>query len=141
MLYVEYLKTIDRCPFCDDVRERKIAENDTAILTYSIAPYHKDHLLVIPKRHRVQLSELSDMEEGDIDKLKKLALELLNRAGYSNVSILIHGAKDMGKSIPHLHHDVVPNVKYYGDKNAIAERVLLTIEEQIEIREKFRRLL
>ncbi len=141
MLYVDYLKTLDRCPFCDEVRERKIHENETAILTYSIAPYHKDHLLIIPKRHRVQIADLTDMEEGDIGKLKKLGLELLKRAGYINISILIHGVKDAGKSIPHLHYDIIPNVERYGDNNAITERVLLTQEEQDTLREKFRRLL
>ncbi len=70
MHYNDFLTTLKTCPFCE-LSQRILLENNSAYLTYSLAPYHPDHLLVVPKRHVEHILDLTDDEIKDIDALEK----------------------------------------------------------------------
>ena len=59
MLYTKYLKTMRICPFCNLTKEEKLKQNKNAILTIAKAPYTKDHLLVVPKKHVIKFNSLT----------------------------------------------------------------------------------
>ena len=69
MLYKKYLETMplkddpNDCPFCHTRPKRIFKKNKNSYLTYSLAPYHKHHLLVIPKRHVTSLLKLKTRDQ------------------------------------------------------------------------------
>ena len=140
MNYDDFLKTPRPCPFCS-TGDRRIAENERAYLTYALAPYHPDHLLVIPKRHIVDILEVSDEEERDIYALMRTAVELLHAAGYENVSVLVRDGDGSMKSVSHLHYNVIPNTRLGDIDHLGRKRTLLSVEEQGAVVEKMGKLL
>lgn len=112
MFYQEVLKKIrkeKKCPFCNPKKEEIIFENKYSYLTPARAPYTKDHLLVIPKRHVLNLKALKKKEKSAIFDLvvygmivlkkKYIAIELEYREGEMKVA---------GKSISHAHFHLIP---------------------------------
>lgn len=141
MLYKDYVKTMTGCPFCMPT-PRAILENNHAYLTYSKAPYHEDHLLVIPKRHIMGILDLTPDEQSAIDTLVRTALRVLTQLGDRQCSVLVRDGKADGlnKSVDHLHFHVVPEVRL-GDLDHVGhEREILTDEEIIAVTEKFSKL-
>lgn len=69
VLYTDLLKTQTTCPFCDPIENEVIEKNTSGFLTYSIAPYHKHHLMVIPFRHVDDFKDLSEEETVGLQKL------------------------------------------------------------------------
>ena len=127
MLYKTFLKNLNRCPFCEP-KDRIIKENKRAYLTYAIAPYHKHHLLVIPKKHDHAILDIRKNEMADITALIRYGLSLLHKLGYHNCSVLAREGK-IGKikSIEHMHYHVVPAVAlgdldHYGKQRKVITR-------------------
>lgn len=111
MLYDDYLQKLEICPFCES-DGRSFIDKKSACLTYAKAPYHPDHLLVIPKRHVVSLFDLTEEEESDINELIELGSEILKKLEYVNFTILVREGSNANKSIPHLHYHLIPNGGY-----------------------------
>ncbi|HEU5114357.1 MAG TPA: HIT domain-containing protein [Candidatus Paceibacterota bacterium] len=128
MIYKDYLKTVSECPFCA-VKQRIIKENDRAYLTYSIAPYHPDHLLIVPKRHIEHILDVTSEEMADIDALVRKGLEALKSLGHTNMSVLAKEGDFTEKSIPHVHYHVIPDVLLETSDHLGAERRVMTEEE------------
>ena len=128
MLYKDFLATMSGCPFCDG-RNGIIKDNPNAFLTYSIAPYHKHHMLVIPKRHVLDFNDLKSEEMSDIIALQKTAQELLNKLGYKDYSILVRFGDNSGKSVEHTHFHVVPDIRMGDVDHTGQDREVLSEEE------------
>lgn len=111
MLYKDFLQNLDKCPFCDGGDGRHILKTETAYLTYALAPYHKHHLLVVPFRHEEIILGLSEKEVLDMNFLKKEALMILKKLGYKSMSVLEREGDNISKSIPHLHSNIIPEVR------------------------------
>ena len=114
MLYTKFLKEMNGCPFCELNKKEIIKLNKHAILTLARAPYSKDHLLIIPKKHETHFSKLSIKEQLAIQKLVFYALKRLVKK-HKNVSVIYregeNGMKGIGKSISHLHIHLIPKIK------------------------------
>jgi len=110
MLYKDFLRDLVGCPFCELSFNRMIEEEQDAFLTYSIAPYHKHHLLVIPKNHSEHFQDLTTQETQSIEKLLHKWVNLLRSLGYEDYTILVRNGERSGKSIGHLHYHIVPVV-------------------------------
>lgn len=111
MKYHEYLKTKQRkCPFCHKTRDY-VYQTEKAYLTYCLAPYHRYHILIVPKRHIVDFTKLTPKEELNINSLIKIGIKILEKLGYKDYSVLVRNGKKIGKSIPHLHYHLVPEVQ------------------------------
>ena len=129
MLYKDFLKTIRGCAFCDNDRV-VLCDNDRAKLLYALAPYHKHHLLVVPKRHLELLEELGAEEQEAIDQLIDDAVILLRKLKYNNFSILVRDGMEAGKSVPHLHYHVIPDIRLGDVDHLGALRRVLDPEEE-----------
>ena len=125
------------CPFCNPKKEDVIAENDTAYLTYSLAPYHKDHMLVIPKRHIEEILDLTEKEVSDIYPLIKRTLTSLKKEGYEDISILIRDGSNKMKSVAHMHYNIIPITRLGDIDHEGNKREILT---QTEISETISRM-
>ncbi len=68
MKYDDYLLKIlkDECPFCDVKKEYVIEKSRYFMVVLARAPYIKDHILIVPNRHLVRLSEITPKEWWDL---------------------------------------------------------------------------
>lgn len=107
-----------KCPFCILKKSEILKANKDADIILSRARYHKDHLLVIPKKHVTKLSGLTIKEKDNFIKLFSQGLEALHKK-YTNVSVIYREGtlKGVGKSIPHAHFHLIPNMKVGPYKN------------------------
>jgi diadenosine tetraphosphate (Ap4A) HIT family hydrolase len=112
MLYEKYLKTLKKCPFCELDKGEILKQNKFAVLTLAKAPYTKNHLLVLPKRHVFKLSNLPQEQKDDFEKLVYWGMKKLHKK-HANISIVYRegSKKGVGKSISHLHYHLIPNMK------------------------------
>ena len=115
MKYVDFLKKEGTtCPFDTPIEQIVIYQCGTAFLTYALAPYAKDHWLVIPKRHVGSLTELTHEERDDIDGLLSRGLKALTALGHQGISILLRQGEGTGKTVKHLHYHLIPDT-HVGD--------------------------
>ncbi|GAA0544565.1 HIT domain-containing protein [Halorubrum ejinorense] len=114
---------IDGCPFCvlperEDAREaRVVARSDRNYVLLNNAPYNPGHAMVIPRKHREDVSDLDDATLFDHAKLTSAtvaALRLDMDPDGVNTGQNLGGAA-AGGSIDHLHTHVVP--RWNGDTN------------------------
>jgi diadenosine tetraphosphate (Ap4A) HIT family hydrolase len=133
MKYSELLKNIDTCPFCNLSNHEILIEKENAFLTYAIAPYHPDHLLVCPKRHIEHILDLTQEESRDIDALQKEGLRVLNNMKYTNVSFLVREGDNIGKSVKHLHYHLIPDIALGAGEHCGGDRMVLSKEEVAEL--------
>lgn len=141
MLYADYLKTLNRCPFCDEEHfaGQLVAENKSSALIVSLAPYHKHHLLIIPKRHLEKILEINEEEMLDIISLQKIGIKILYGLGYENMSVLVREGENIGKSVRHLHYHIIPNIMIGAENIAGGDdRKISTEEEILEFIEEMR---
>ncbi len=131
---------MEGCPFCNK-SNRIVKENDSAFLTYSLAPYHKHHLLVVPKRHITTFLEVNDKEDEDVSDLIDDGALLLEKLGYTDYSILVRNGKNAGKSIDHIHYHIIPKIQIGSYNYSGVERQIMTEEEIDEFMEEVSGLL
>ena len=118
--YADLLEKKRPCPFDTPKASDIIAQNETAYLTYSIAGYHPDQMLVIPRRHLTRLEEMFEAEIKDCEELQRLGWELLKQLGHGGVNFLLREGDSTGKTISHLHYNIMPDTRL-GDMSAHGE--------------------
>lgn len=116
MKYAEYLKTFpkDLCPFCDGQKSRTFLDNEYSFLTYAMAPYHRHHLLVVPKEHKKSFLELAKEESDAIWSLIRQGAAILLELGYESYTVIVREGKNGAKSVEHLHYHIIPE-NHIGD--------------------------
>lgn len=124
------------CPFDTPHPEDVLLQNRTAYLTYALAPYAPDHLLVIPKRHVFKILELTHEERGDVDDLLNVAWQVMQRLGHRSVSYLVREGTESGRSVDHIHYHAIPDIRIGDLDHDGNQREVLTQEgvEQVLIR-------
>lgn len=124
MRYDDLLKQETVCPFCPESMDRQhvIAEGVAAYLTIARAPYVEDHLLVIPKKHREDLANLTLLEEWSCRRLIMKGIRLLRR--HNGYTVLARNGEGVGKSIGHVHFHIVPDIVIGADSTSPTRRVL-----------------
>ncbi len=138
MLYTEFLEVNKDCPFCEPRNIKGVIEkNDHAFMTYSISPYHKHHLLVIPNRHIAFFEEINEEETIAIDRLLREGVRMIKSLGYENYTILVRNGDENNKSIEHLHYHIIPNVMISTVNHDNSTRIIMSEEEIMQILEDF----
>lgn len=140
MKYVRRLIRPDGCVFCHALTEGVkteslvLCQNEQAMLMLNKFPYNSGHLLVLPKRHGGEFTELTGAEMQDVHALMKVGIEILTEAyrpGGFNMGLNLGSVA--GAGIPeHLHWHILP--RWAGDANfypLIAETkvVIETLEQ------------
>lgn len=141
--YVRRLIRTEGCVFCHALDSGLRAEtlvlctHGEAMMMLNKYPYNSGHILVLPKRHCGDFTELTEEESQDVHKLLKIAVEVLGevyRPGGFNMGLNLGSVA--GAGIPeHLHWHVLP--RWAGDANfypLIAETkvVIETLEQTYE---------
>jgi ATP adenylyltransferase len=126
MTYIAQGAKPGRCIFCDqfqlsDLREGLVlAQTHHSAVMLNKYPYNNGHLLLAPKRHEKNLSDLSAQEYADLnDALRRcvdIVREVLNPGG---INLGMNLGKCAGAGVEdHLHWHIVP--RWEGDTNFMA---------------------
>jgi ATP adenylyltransferase len=111
-----------RCIFCEKLRKKKDEENlilyqtRYAFVMMNKFPYNNGHVMVVPKRHCLDLDELNDHELRELFQLLKGSTQILKsslRPHGFNIGINIGRAGGAGEE--HIHFHIVP--RWIGDTN------------------------
>ena len=101
----------ENCIFCSLVKKEipcdLVYENENFFSFLDIKPVSDGHLLLIPKKHIVWMSEANDETISEIFKLSKklmLALQKAVQCDFVQVSIV-------GEEVPHFHVHLIPRYK------------------------------
>jgi len=146
MKYQDFLKEKPSgCTFCTPPADRVIIENEQAFVTYSIAALCKHHIMVIPKRHVVSVREFTKEESRAVDELMKKSVASLEKLGHEFTMIFMRNGPHPGKSMEHLHYQLVPqmDIKPHFDIDVTKKddtREILTSEEINETLADFARV-
>ena len=141
MLYIDYLKKLDHCPFCVLKDNTILEENKNAFMTYALAPYHEHHILIIPKRHSTDFDLLAKEEIMDIVDLQHKAVYLLEKLGHYDYSLLVRTGDATGKTVKHTHFHLVPDITLGYVTNQVDNRTLLKNKEVDELFKEYKKVL
>ncbi len=118
MRYDDYLLKVlkDECPFCDINRDYVVEKWKYFTVLLARAPYIHDHVLIVPNRHLVRLSEITPKEWWDLVlMIEKWMIKM--ETIHSEVNLLLRDGVanwKVGKSIDHLHFHIVPDIPVYS---------------------------
>lgn len=139
MKYSEYLKTIKRCPFCYNIKHAILIENEEAFLTYAMAPYHKYHLLVVPKRHVENIKDLTWQEDVGIMALIVTGIKALDKLGHNDCTVLVRDGQTKGKSVKHhLHYHIIPGGEFHDVSLNCDVRKILSDRDEKSLRKELK---
>ena len=104
MLYSEFIKKPRNCPFCEKSNPI-IKEDKFSYITIATAPYHRHHLMVVPKRHIEKIFDAT--EEENIEMLQKSIKHILTDKKYAQY--LIKNARETF----YKNHNIKDNIKVF----------------------------
>lgn len=118
MKYEDYLLNVlkNRCPFCDMAKNYVIEQWEHFSVVLARAPYASDHLLIVPNRHFIRLSEIIPEEKITLIPLIEKWINNLE-CFHKEVNLLLRDWTADGaiwKSIDHLHFHLVPDCPLYS---------------------------
>jgi histidine triad (HIT) family protein len=101
------------CLFCKivagEIPAKVVAESDTSLAFYDIAPEAPVHVLVVPKRHFDGVNDVTATDCGVFDELIALAREVATAEGVrdSGYRLIFNVGDEGGQTVPHLHVHVL----------------------------------
>jgi ATP adenylyltransferase len=110
------------CIFCKKPMENKDEKNlilfqsDDAFVIMNKFPYNNGHLMIVPKRHCTDLSQLDDKELQELSYLLKASTQILKQCLHPHgFNIGMNIGKVGGAGEEHIHFHIVP--RWRGDIN------------------------
>lgn len=108
----------DNCIFCKiaagQIPSATVYEDDDFRAILDIAPAHKGHTIILPKKHADNIFSLDDEVTAKVFPVaKKVSQAVKDTLGCDGVNILQNNGTAAGQSVFHLHVHVVP--RYEGD--------------------------
>ncbi|HTX73249.1 MAG TPA: HIT domain-containing protein [Rectinemataceae bacterium] len=98
-----------------------VSDEGSFVVSLNLYPYNPGHLLIFPKRHVVDLRELTPEERREMDGVLDRSLAALDRVmAPSGYNIGFNMGLVAGASIDHLHLHVIPR---YPREIGIAELI------------------
>jgi histidine triad (HIT) family protein len=109
----------ESCIFCKIVRKQApasiIYEDESVIAFLDIRPLNLGHTLVIPKKHYVDIFDISEDQLSQVHKVAKQVSTAVKKATNADgISIIQQNSRAAGQDIFHLHVHVVP--RFEGQK-------------------------
>ena len=147
MKYWDFLLNVLKsdCPFCNLNKNFVVDKSKDFFVILARAPYSKDHLLIVPKRHIVRLWEITSDEWTTLVPLIEKWMKKLEKV-HDEVNLLLRDwVADwvIWKSIDHLHFHLVPDVPLYYKEAWWRKRKVFSdfqLENKTrEFKEKYRR--
>ncbi len=101
------------CIFCNiaagKIPSDILYQDEKVVAFRDVNPQAPVHLLVIPRKHIGQLSELTEKDSSLIGRMIEVANQLAKREGIagSGYRLVINSGKEGGQLVPHLHLHVL----------------------------------
>lgn len=99
---------MDDCIFCKIINKEAPAkiefENDNLMVFQNINPIAPVHVLIVPKKHIVNISDLSDEDKGVMGEMVLTAKLMAEKLGIKEAfRIAVANGVNAGQSVFHLH--------------------------------------
>lgn len=110
--YPEIVENLGKCIFCDLRDKYVVTRQESWVLTVNIYPYIDGQLLVLPERHLERYQDLTSEDVSTSDSLIRKGIRLLKRGmGVENYWIILREGKLAGKTVKHLHWNIMPYIE------------------------------
>ena len=110
-----YAERDKSCPFCTEVINRVVEENELALAFLDGYPVTQGHTLIIPKRHVADYFDLVQPELNAIQQLIKSRQSQLRKVDptITGFNVGINAGKSAGQTVFHCHIHLIP--RRHGD--------------------------
>jgi len=110
------------CLFCKiinkEIPKTFVYESNEIVAFLDINPVNFGHLLVLPKKHSVDMLDTDDHLLGDIAvAVKKLAPAMIRSTGAGGFNVEVNNGLDAGQIIAHAHWHLIPRFENDGLKH------------------------
>lgn len=132
---------MDECLFCKiikgEIPSHKVHEDEKTYAFLDINPRTQGHTLVIPKKHRKTIMDMSPDETADLFKsVNKVAKAVYGAVDAEGLNILQNNKRIAGQVVDHVHVHIIPRtqndnfkVTWSHDKK---EKELKEVQEKIK---------
>ena len=97
------------CLFCGivegKVKANLVYQDDSIVAFKDIAPKAPVHILIIPRKHLVSVSDIAEADRALIGQIFQVAARLAREQGIANngYRVVVNSGADAGQSVFHLH--------------------------------------
>ncbi|MCI9319417.1 MAG: HIT family protein [Lachnospiraceae bacterium] len=124
------------CIFCKiaqgEIPSKTIYEDEKFRVILDLAPVTKGHALILPKKHAINLFELSDETAAEAIVLaKKIAGKMREKLKCDGLNLLQNNGETAGQTIHHFHIHVIP--RYEGDGQELGWVPNEATQEELEM--------
>jgi len=101
------------CLFCGivdgKVKANVVYQDDFIVAFKDIAPKAPVHILIIPRKHLVSVSNIAEQDHGLIGQIFQVAARLAREQGIagSGFRVVVNSGADAGQSVFHLHYHLL----------------------------------
>ena len=113
---------MEDCIFCKIVKGEipcsKVYEDENIFAFLDMAPVHKGHTLVIPKKHFETILDIPEQELKElILAVKKVAIAVEKGVDADGFVVTMSNKKAAGQVVPHAHFHIIPRFEDDGLKH------------------------
>ena len=114
----------------DDAEKLVVLHTELSVVLLNRYPYNNGHLLVAPRAHKADLTDLTAAESADLQHLlTQLTLVIRDRMSADGFNVGLNLGRAAGAGVPgHLHWHLVP--RWNGDQNFLPVTADTTIISQ-----------
>jgi len=125
------------CVFCQIIRREAPAsivyEDEQVAAFLSNRPVNEGHTLVVPKRHYINIFEISEDEAANLFRVaKRVAHAVREATGTEAIRIVQNNGRDAAQVIFHLHVHVIPMKPQNQFRREVDLRALELLEQDAE---------
>jgi histidine triad (HIT) family protein len=106
------------CIFCKIIQglipAQVIQENDYVTVIKDIYPKAPIHYLIIPKKHIIDISELTDLDQEFGWEMLKIARAIAKKEILAGFNLISNNGKAAGQSVMHLHFHLLAGKNIYS---------------------------
>ncbi len=99
------------CLFCKilagDVPSEKVYEDDTTYAFADINPQAKVHVLIIPRNHVANVSELAQSDPEQLAHMVSVAQKIADEKFHGDYRLIFNSGRDAGQTVFHAHAHVL----------------------------------
>ena len=99
------------CLFCKiiagQIPSTKVYEDDTTYAFKDINPKAKIHVLIVPKRHVANVSELAQSDPAQLEHIVEVAQSIADKEFHGEYRLVFNTGRDAGQTVFHVHAHVL----------------------------------